>query len=159
MQQNCNGELFENFLDTLYRNYNEGRYPLYSNEEFENSKDAQCLPGASHITSILIKENYHWCSGEQTLNNKTLAISLIAERNGAQYQLGWIKAEDLNNKELLKFLRSHQYASTITRSTVIDPFAGLKEVKDSDMVKLMMTDLEAGAILCRMDHADALASL
>ena len=109
----------------------------------------------SHITGIKIKEEYFYCSVDQSMKNKITGVCLMVKEGNVEKELAWIYMPDLQLDTLLaKQLTDHQFASTIIKTTVDDPSFKLRDVptSENDQLRLSIIHSEATAILYGLEH-------
>lgn len=161
----ANAELFapNGLIDGLLKEASAGKTQIFSEDRFTQALASTALPSVdvSKVVSVLVKETYYWCSREQTLNSKVLGICPVVMDKGGPRELGWFYAPDITiNTAMVSRLQNHQYASTVVSTTVKDAAFTLHGVpaKDNDLLRLLLIEMEANAVLYAIDYNEAWAS-
>ena len=154
-----NRELFlENgFVNRLLHQVHQGKIDMYTGEDFENPVNTSSLVcyDYNNVVSFLVMETYHWCSIEQTLNNKLIAVCPVVMEKGRKKELGWINVAGLADLTMsLQKIKDHAYASVVTKATINDAGFSLQNVlpSENDLMRLLLIQLEANAILYKIDY-------
>lgn len=163
-QDAVNSELFEEngIVHLLLQDVVAGSGILFNDDSFSETIQTGTLAVTDYtrVVSLLVKENYHWCSREQNLNNEVLGLCPVVIENGQPKELGWFYVpQSLLVPSLLKKIKDHAYASVVTRTTATDTGFRLQQVHpgENDLVRFMLIELEANAILYKIDNDQSLA--
>jgi hypothetical protein len=160
-----NLELFtENgFVSQLLHQVHMGNLDMFTQDNLETpvNKATVLNYDYNNIVSILVKETYHWCSKEQTLNNKVVGICPLVMEKGNIKELGWVYAPGLTSLHAaVSKMRDHAYASVVTKTTATDAGIRLQDVLpgENDLMRLLLIQFEANAILYKIDYQTSLAT-
>ena len=159
-----NRELFsENgFVDLLLQDLVNGGSVLYKDEGFTETAAKRTVGSYHHgqVVSLLVRENYHWCTKEQNLNNQLMGVCPVVMENGQPKELGWVYVpRSILDPSMLKKIKDHAYAAVVTKSTANDAGFRLQNVNsnENDLLRLKLIVMEANAILYMIDYDQSLA--
>ncbi|MGZ8537506.1 MAG: hypothetical protein ACXWV9_04535 [Flavisolibacter sp.] len=163
--QGVNEELFSEsgLLDHLLTAIIKGELTAFVDDRFTvavNLPSNSCYSYAD-VVSVLIKEDYRCNVSNQTMSNRVYGICPIVMENGKQKEMGWIYVPDLKiGTAHLDKIKDHLFKSTFIKTTVNDPSFKFRDVTptENDMLRLMMFEFEANAILYTIDQ-EMLANL
>jgi len=154
-----NKELFEKggLVNVLLESIMNGEAIAFADDRFvylANKPNLSCYD-QNDVVSILVKEEYYCCATDQNMKNTLMGVCPVVMENGKRKELGWFYVPDIAvKKEALDKIRNHQYTSTIIKTTVHDRSYKFRNVAEdeNDILRLMLVEFEANAILYTMDR-------
>jgi len=154
-----NKELFEKggLVNVLLESIMNGEAVAFADDRFvylANKPNLSCYE-KNDVVALLVKEEYYCCATDQNMKNTLMGVCPVVMENGKRKELGWFYVPDIAvKKESLEKIRNHQYTSTIIKTTVQDRSNRFRNVAEdeNDMLRLMLVEFEANAILYTIDQ-------
>ena len=154
-----NQELFEEggLVNALLSSIMNGTATAFAEDRFVyivNKLNLSCYD-RKDVVALLVKEEYYCCATDQNMKNTVMGICPVVMENGKRKELGWFYVPDIAvKKDALQKIRDHRFVSTIVKTTVNDRTYHFHNVdaRENDMLRLMLVEFEANAILYTMDQ-------